>query len=339
MGKHIICPNCGATNDIIATECQFCGASLMEVPVEEISRSPVSIQKFKGRPQIKLDERIFELKYDVIKDVAKVELQDYIWKFFVGSFVLGWEYSACRNSGGFVYYFYEKRFEILHLNAILNTGKSIKLDFDSPLKISKKGNLDILESLCELSDCFIIYKMCDEGYSGRFGGFVNKEGLIIFVLICRVFYNAFFDKAKYVDAADKLYESYLQSDFYRKKVEWEERKKREEIEAEKRRIEEEEQKKREEIEAEKRRIEEEEQKKRIEKEEKREEKKARMRGIILVCWFFLGPILSLLLLFFVDSDFWGSNFLFTIILFGVLNLPLFWIMSKMEDARKRRNKD
>ena len=86
MDNQIICPNCGAPNEITSSSCQFCGASLAEVEIsqEEESESNVIVEKIKGKPQIKFDNRIFKLEYDEIEDEAKLCLSDSITSTIVG---------------------------------------------------------------------------------------------------------------------------------------------------------------------------------------------------------------------------------------------------------------
>ena len=256
MDSPIICPNCGAPNESTSSSCQFCGAPLA-VPTKtktnrkkktksRDSSSNVSINKVKGKPQIKYDERIFRLEYDEIEDDAKLCLSyDII--------------SLGTTSSDLDYFAYDFTLDKLYLDVETIVSDGIKYHFDFDSSIDKK-NIDLLETFCNLN-----LENC------KFEGFY-QEG-ILFVLICRAFYNTIFDHSKYTDAADKLYEYYLQSDAYKRAIE---RKaylqKREEEEKERKRQKEEQ------------RLE----KEREEKEEERNRKIGRWVNIIIGCYAAIG---------------------------------------------------
>lgn len=226
MDSPIICPNCGAPNESTSSSCQFCGAPLA-VPTKtktnrkkktksRDSSSNVSINKVKGKPQIKYDERIFRLEYDEIEDDAKLCLSyDII--------------SLGTRSSDLDYFAYDFTLDKLYLDVETIVSDGIKYHFDFDSNIDKK-NIDLLETFCNLN-----LKNC------RIDEF-DQEEKVLFVLICRAFYNTIFDHSKYTDAADKLYEYYLQSDAYKRKIE----KEKAEKEEKRRKIEQEEEQRREE---------------------------------------------------------------------------------------------
>lgn len=211
MDSKVICPNCGAPNESTSSSCQFCGAPLA-VPTKtktnrkkktksSDSSSNVSINKVKGKPQIKYDERIFRLEYDEIEDDAKLCLSyDII--------------SLGTRSSDLSYFAYDFTLEKLYLDVETIVSDGIKYHFDFEASIDKK-NIDLLETFCNLN-----LKNC------KFEGFY-QEG-ILFVLICRAFYNTIFDHSKYTDAADKLYEYYHNKKIEKEKAEEETKRAREE---------------------------------------------------------------------------------------------------------------
>ena len=217
MDNQIVCPNCGAPNESTSTSCHFCGASLtrarakanqQEAPENENSSSKVSVKEVKGKPQIKFDKRIFNLNYDEFKDEAEL--------------YLSYDIVSLENKfRNYDYNFNLNRLWLGRIKTIISDG--LRYDFYDSISITT-DNLDLLETFCNLNlkDCRI--SEVSEG----------KE--ILFVLVCRAFYNTIFDHSKYTDAADKLYGYYLQSDEYKRKVEKEklkkEREKREKEEEE-----------------------------------------------------------------------------------------------------------
>ena len=200
MDNQIVCPNCGAPNESTSTSCHFCGASLtrarakanqQEAPENENSSSKVSVKEVKGKPQIKFDKRIFNLNYDEFKDEAEL--------------YLSYDIVSLENKfRNYDYNFNLNRLWLGRIKTIISDG--LRYDFYDSISITT-DNLDLLETFCNLNlkDCRI--SEVSEG----------KE--ILFVLVCRAFYNTIFDHSKYTDAADKLYGYYLQSDEYKRKVE------------------------------------------------------------------------------------------------------------------------
>ena len=206
MDKKVICPNCGASNETTSDTCQFCGTSLegIEVNMEseggnsdsssKITITKITEKKKKGRPQIKYDERVFELIYDEMEDEAELYLSDDIISL----------------EDEFKHYKYYFNFNYLWLGTIKTiVSEGLKYEFHDSISIEKE-NLDLLETFCNLNpkDCKI--SEISEG----------KE--FLFILVCRAFYNTIFDHSKYTDATDKLYDYYLHSDVYRQKEEEEE---------------------------------------------------------------------------------------------------------------------
>lgn len=206
MDNQIVCPNCGAPNEATSDTCQFCGASL---PVQtkrktnrkkkaknsdsssKITVTKVSEEKKKGRPQIKYDERVFELIYDEMEDEAELYLSDDIISL----------------EDEFKHYKYYFNFNYLWLGTIKTiVSDGLKYEFHDSISIEKE-NLDLLETFCNLNPKNCNISEISEG----------KE--FLFILVCRAFYNTIFDHSKYTDAADKLYEYCLQSDEYKRKVE------------------------------------------------------------------------------------------------------------------------
>lgn len=223
MDSPIICPNCGAPNESTSSSCQFCGAPLA-VPTKtktnrkkktksRDSSSNVSINKVKGKPQIKYDERIFRLEYDEIEDDAKLCLSyDII--------------SLGTTSSDLDYFAYDFTLDKLYLDVETIVSDGIKYHFDFDSSIDKK-NIDLLETFCNLN-----LENC------KFEGFY-QEG-ILFVLICRAFYNTIFDHSKYTDAADKLYEYYHNKKIEKERAEEETQRARNKAREEARKAEEEE---------------------------------------------------------------------------------------------------
>ena len=203
MDNQIVCPNCGAPNEVTSTSCQFCGTSLAGVkrnqPKESDSKNPspeVSIENVKGKPQIKFDKRIFKLEYDEFEDEAELCLSDEIISLE----------STCEY---FSYSFTDNCLLLDDVDTIISDGK--KYEFHGGISIDN-DNLDLLETLCDLNpnNCKV------EGF--------DQEGAL-FILICRAFHNTIFNHSRYTDAADKLYDYYLHSDVYRQKEEKEEARK------------------------------------------------------------------------------------------------------------------
>lgn len=221
MDSKVICPNCGAPNESTSSSCQFCGAPLA-VPTKtnrkkktksRDSSSNVSINKVKGKPQIKYDERIFRLEYDEIEDDAKLCLSyDII--------------SLGTRSSDLDYFAYDFTLDKLYLDVETIVSDGIKYHFDFDSSIDKK-NIDLLETFCNLN-----LENC------KFEGFY-QEG-ILFVLICRAFYNTIFDHSKYTDAADKLYEYYHNKKIEKERAEEETQRARNKAREEARKAEEEE---------------------------------------------------------------------------------------------------
>lgn len=184
MDNQIICPNCGAPNEITSSSCQFCGASLAEVEIsqEEESESNVIVEKIKGKPQIKFDKRIFKLEYDEIEDEAKLCLSDSITSTIVG----------CNY---FRYNFTDDCLILDSVKTVISSGKKYNFEYTNTWScpLIKKDNLGLLEKFCNLN-----LKNC------RVDGFLEGEEFL-FVLICRAYYNTIFDRSKYTDATDKLF--------------------------------------------------------------------------------------------------------------------------------------
>lgn len=222
MDSPIICPNCGAPNESTSSSCQFCGAPLA-VPTKtnrkkktksRDSSSNVSINKVKGKPQIKYDERIFRLEYDEIEDDAKLCLSyDII--------------SLGTTSSDLDYFAYDFTLDKLYLDVETIVSDGIKYHFDFDSSIDKK-NIDLLETFCNLN-----LKNC------RIDEF-DQEEKVLFVLICRAFYNTIFDHSKYTDAADKLYEYYHNKKIGKERAEEETQRARNKAREEARKAEEEE---------------------------------------------------------------------------------------------------
>lgn len=224
MDSPIICPNCGAPNESTSSSCQFCGAPLT-VPTKtktnrkkktksRDSSSNVSINKVKGKPQIKYDERIFRLEYDEIEDDAKLCLSyDII--------------SLGTTSSDLDYFAYDFTLDKLYLDVETIVSDGIKYHFDFDSSIDKK-NIDLLETFCNLN-----LKNC------RIDEF-DQEEKVLFVLICRAFYNTIFDHSKYTDAADKLYEYYHNKKIEKERAEEETQRARNKAREEARKAEEEE---------------------------------------------------------------------------------------------------
>lgn len=222
MDSPIICPNCGAPNESTSSSCQFCGAPLA-VPTKtnrkkktksRDSSSNVSINKVKGKPQIKYDERIFRLEYDEIEDDAKLCLSyDII--------------SLGTTSSDLDYFAYDFTLDKLYLDVETIVSDGIKYHFDFDSSIDKK-NIDLLETFCNLN-----LKNC------RIDEF-DQEEKVLFVLICRAFYNTIFDHSKYTDAADKLYEYYHNKKIEKERAEEETQRARNKAREEARKAEEEE---------------------------------------------------------------------------------------------------
>ena len=192
------------------SKCKRCISSnaYQEAPENENSSSKVSVKEVKGKPQIKFDKRIFNLNYDEFKDEAEL--------------YLSYDIVSLENKfRNYDYNFNLNRLWLGRIKTIISDG--LRYDFYDSISITT-DNLDLLETFCNLNlkDCRI--SEVSEG----------KE--ILFVLVCRAFYNTIFDHSKYTDAADKLYGYYLQSDEYKRKVEKEklkkEREKREKEEEE-----------------------------------------------------------------------------------------------------------
>lgn len=211
MDSPIICPNCGAPNESTSSSCQFCGAPLT-VPTKtktnrkkktksSDSSSNVSINKIKGKPQIKYDERIFRLAYSELKDEAELCLSNDIISLRTSAYL-----------DRFKYDFTLSELYLGSIETIISDG--IKYNFDYGPSIDKK-NIDLLDTFCNLN-----LKNC------RVERFYKEE--ILFVLICRAFYNTIFDQSKYTDAADKLYEYYHNKKIEKEKAEEETKRAREE---------------------------------------------------------------------------------------------------------------
>lgn len=184
MNNPIICPNCGAPNESTSTSCQFCDASLTEVEInqEEESEDNVLVERVKGKPQIKFDKRIFKLEYDEIEDEAKLCLSDSITSTTVG----------CEH---FKYDFTDGCLILSAVRTIISGGKKYNFEYANTWScpLIKKDNLGLLEKFCNLN-----LKNC------RIDGFLEGEE-ILFVLVCRAYYNTIFDHSKYTDAADQLF--------------------------------------------------------------------------------------------------------------------------------------
>lgn len=184
MDNHIICPNCGASNEITSFSCLFCGASLADVDISqrEESESGISIKRVKGRPQIKFDKRIFRLDYDEIEDEAKLRLSDDVISTTVG----------CDH---FYYNFTYGNLELYGVKSIISGGKRYNFEYANSIFYPSinKNNLDLLEKFCNLN-----LKNC------RVDSFCRGEE-ILFVLVCRAYYNTIFDSSKYKGAADQLF--------------------------------------------------------------------------------------------------------------------------------------
>ena len=228
MGRHIICPNCGAPNNADASECQFCGTSLMknskedkplmknskkEEPKERTTyQSGFTEYTIEDKLPIKLDERIFEASKDEFSTDFHISLSKDIGHFLDSISLTFFRVrfsSYCGSNGVKVW---------LKPGKIVAGGK-LYVPYSGSDRDREGENIDTMRKYCELSDCKIEY--------------IRRGKEFIFVLFCQVIYNTFFDNTKYTEAADKFYECYLQSDVYKEKVKEEERKK-EEIRKEKR---------------------------------------------------------------------------------------------------------
>lgn len=184
MDNQIICPNCGAPNESTSISCQFCGVTLADADInqQKESETDISIKRVKGKPQIKYDRRIFRLDYDEIRDEAELRLSDNVISTTVG----------CDH---FCYNFTYGSLELYGVETIISGGKRYCFEYTNSISCPSinKNNLGLLEKFCNLN-----LKNC------RVDGFCHGEE-ILFVLVCRAYYNTIFDRSKYRGAADQLF--------------------------------------------------------------------------------------------------------------------------------------